>query len=86
MTSKEPPDLTKDVKISAMITLGQLNDLDEACIAIRKKQPGFRIRRSELMRAIFEAVMPVLKKTDWSDASDHEALVAALEQNLRQGR
>jgi hypothetical protein len=36
------------------------------------------------MRSIFEVVIPVLKKADWSAASSHEALVAALEQNLGQ--
>ena len=74
------------VVISAVGLHSQLDDLDAICLAIRRANPDYRIRRSELMRAIFEAVIPVLKKADWSGAGDHEALVSALEQNLGQGR
>ena len=74
------------VVISAVGLPSQLDDLDSICLAIRRANPGYRIRRSELMRTIFEAVLPVLKKSDWSDTKDHEALVEALEQNLGQGR
>ena len=86
MTPPEKQQIGQEIRISAMIGPNQLNGLDEICIAIRKAQPNFRIRRSELMRAIFEAVIPVLKKADWSDASDHETLVAALERTVGQGR
>ena len=86
MTPLEKQQIGQEIRISAMIGPNQLNGLDEVCIAIRKAQPNFRIRRSELMRAIFEAVLPVLKKSDWSGVSDHEALVEALEKNLGQGR
>lgn len=72
--------------ISAVGLRSQLDDLDSICLAIRRKNPEYRIRRSEIMRAIFEAVIPVLKKADWSGAGDHEALVSALEQYLGQGR
>lgn len=72
------------VILSAVARHSQLNDLDSICLAIRRANPDYRIRRSELMRSIFEVVIPVLKKADWSAASSHEALVAALEQNLGQ--
>jgi hypothetical protein len=74
------------VILSAVAKQSQLNDLDSICLAIRRANPEYKIRRSELMRAIFEAVIPVLLKFDWSDASDHEALVEALEENLGNGR
>ena len=74
------------VIISAVGEHSQLDDLDSVCLAIRRTNPDYRLRRSELMRAIFETVIPVLKKTDWSSVGDHEALVASLEQNLGQRR
>ena len=70
------------VIISAVGEHSQLDDLDSICLAIRRANPGYRIRRSELMRAIFEAVLPTLKKGNWSGVGDHEALVSALESNL----
>lgn len=74
------------VILSAVGEHSQLDDLDSICLAIRRSNPDYRIRRSELMRSIFEAVLPTLKKGKWSDVGDHEALVSALESNLRQGR
>ena len=80
------PSIGGGTVISAVGLRSQLDDLDSICLAIRRANPDYRIRRSELMRSIFEAVIPVLKKADWSGSGDHEALVSALEHNLRQGR
>ena len=70
------------VILSAVGEHSQLDDLDSICLAIRRKNPDYRIRRSELMRSIFEATLPSLKKGKWSGVGDHEALVSALEHNL----
>ena len=74
------------VVISAVGLRSQLDDLDSICLAIRRANPDYRIRRSELMRLIFEAVLPVLKKCDWSNARDRESLVSVLEKELGKGR
>jgi hypothetical protein len=74
------------VILSAVGEHSQLDDLDSICLAIRRKNPDYRIRRSELMRSIFEAVLPTVKKGKWGGVGDHEALVSALERNLRQVR
>ena len=86
MVSREPPDETQDIKISAMVSPKHLDGLDELCIAIRKAQPKFRIRRSELMRAIFEAALVSLEDCDWSGVGDYEGLVSVIEKNFERGR
>jgi hypothetical protein len=74
------------VVISAVGTHSQMDDLDAVCLAIRRVNPDYRIRRSELMRGIFEAAIPILKKCDWRDAKDYESLVSILEKRFGRGR
>jgi len=76
-------DVGERIILSVVGSRSQADSLDGICLAIRKAQPQYRVSRSELMRAVFAAALPIMKKCDWSNASDYRGLVAALRKAMR---